>query len=107
MGAEAVREDFLAGKNGATKLTEQDLKALDDLYVEVSPKRLSDDGKPFPNDQFKKAAEYFMAIIEAKNKDLVGVPCSRLKELIFSIFSCGYFEKVSKSKSLNFFSLLF
>ena len=92
-----MREDFLAGSNGAIKLTEQDLKALDDLYSEVSPKRLTEDGKPTPNDQFKKAAEYFMAIIEAKNKEIVGVPCSRLKELIFSIFSCGYFDQVSQT----------
>lgn len=46
MGSETVREDFLAGRNGAVKLTEADLKALDDLYIEVSPKRLTEDGKP-------------------------------------------------------------
>lgn len=45
MGSETVREDFLAGRNGAVKLTEADLKALDDLYIEVSPKRLTEDGK--------------------------------------------------------------
>lgn len=35
-----------------------------------------------------------MAIVEAKNKDLVGVPCARLKEILFSIHGCGYFDKV-------------
>lgn len=38
MGTEQAREDFLSGANGALTLTEADLKSLDDLYTEVSPK---------------------------------------------------------------------
>lgn len=38
MGLENVREDFRSGQNGAAQLSEEDLKYLDDLYTEVSPK---------------------------------------------------------------------
>lgn len=33
MGNTEARDDFLNGTNGAAKLTEEDLKILDDLYV--------------------------------------------------------------------------
>lgn len=33
MGTPEVRDDFLNGANGAVKLTEEDLKILDDLLV--------------------------------------------------------------------------
>jgi len=46
MGQESVRKDFLAGRNGAALLGEEDLKYLDDLYSEVSPKHGGDDGVP-------------------------------------------------------------
>ena len=46
MGQESVRKDFLAGQNGAALLGEEDLKYLDDLYSEVSPKHGGEDGVP-------------------------------------------------------------
>jgi len=46
MGQENVRKDFLAGQNGAALLCEEDLKYLDDLYSEVSPKHGREDGVP-------------------------------------------------------------
>jgi len=46
MGQESVRKDFLAGQNGAALLCEEDLKYLDDLYSEVSPKHGREDGVP-------------------------------------------------------------
>jgi len=46
MGQESVRKDFLAGQNGAALLAEEDLKYLDDLYSEVSPKHGGEDGVP-------------------------------------------------------------
>jgi len=46
MGQESVRKDFLAGQNGAALLGEEDLKCLDDLYSEVSPKHGGGDGVP-------------------------------------------------------------
>jgi caprin-1 len=46
MCQESVREDFLAGRNGAALLGEEELKYLDDLYSEVSPKHGGEDGAP-------------------------------------------------------------
>ena len=46
MGQESIRKDFLAGRNGAALLGEEDLKYLDDLYSEVSPKHGGEDGVP-------------------------------------------------------------
>ena len=47
MGQENVREDFLAGRNGAALLGEEDLKFLDDFYIEVSPKHGEEATRPF------------------------------------------------------------
>lgn len=46
MGHDSVREDFLAGKNRAVKLTETELQYLDELFVEVSPKRDPEENQP-------------------------------------------------------------
>lgn len=46
MGGDTVREDFLAGKNRAVQLSEAELQYLDDLFVEVSPKREPEEGQP-------------------------------------------------------------
>jgi caprin-1 len=46
MGQENVREDFLAGRNGAVLLSEEDLKYLDDLFTEVSLKHGREEGVP-------------------------------------------------------------
>lgn len=39
MGADAVREDFKSGRNGAIQLSEANLDQLDKLYKLVSPSR--------------------------------------------------------------------
>lgn len=54
MRTETIYQDFLAGQNGAVQLTEADLGTLDDLYVEISSKRFSDDCTPLAkvNTQF-------------------------------------------------------
>lgn len=46
MGGETVQEDFLAGRNGAVQLTEEDLRALNDLYGKVTLKRAAEEGVP-------------------------------------------------------------
>ncbi|KAE8736889.1 hypothetical protein FOCC_FOCC017656, partial [Frankliniella occidentalis] len=42
IGTDAVREDFLNGTNGATKLTETDLQLFDTFYETVTPKSYDD-----------------------------------------------------------------
>ncbi|PSN46062.1 hypothetical protein C0J52_07679 [Blattella germanica] len=87
MGQENVREDFLAGRNGAALLGEEDLKYLDDLYSEVSPKHGGvggEDGSP----------TFQVSIVEGKSKDIVGTTYAKLKELVSTIHACGYFDQV-------------
>ncbi|XP_057341648.1 caprin homolog isoform X3 [Microplitis mediator] len=94
IGGEVVREDFLAGANGAAKLTQDDLKYLDDFYNEVTMKRQPESGEPAFAQQLQKAAEHYMGILEGKQREVVGTTYSRLKEIITSVNSCGYFDQV-------------
>ncbi|KAJ9598514.1 hypothetical protein L9F63_010804, partial [Diploptera punctata] len=93
MGQENVREDFLAGRNGAALLGEEDLKFLDDFYVEVSPKHGEEATRPF-QEQLQLSAEHLLSIVEGKPKEIAGTTYAKLKELITTIQSCGYFDQV-------------
>ncbi|XP_074097208.1 caprin family member [Cotesia typhae] len=94
IGAEVVREDFLTGANGATKLTQDDLKFLDDFYNEVTMKRQPEPNEPSFTQQLQKAAEHYMGILEGKQREVAGTTYLRLKEIITSVHSCGYFDQV-------------
>jgi caprin-1 len=94
MGQDNVREDFLAGRNNAIQLTADELKYLDDLYLEVAPKRCTpDDGLPPFADQLTAAAEHLLGIIEGKQKEVVGTNHESLKHLFGKIQDCGYFDQ--------------
>lgn len=95
MGQDSVREDFLAGRNGAVKLTEEDLQHLDDLFAEVSPKRDGEDGIPPFSEQIQKAAEHLIFLTEGKNKEVIGTTYGSLRQKILDINSCGYFDSSS------------
>nr|CAD7398954.1 unnamed protein product [Timema poppensis] len=96
MGQDNVREDFLAGQNGAVQLTEEELKYLDDLYGEVSPKRIAEEGSPPFQDQLQHSAEHLVAIVDGKTKEIVGTTYLKLKEIVASIQSCGYFDQTTE-----------
>ncbi|XP_021916689.1 caprin homolog isoform X2 [Zootermopsis nevadensis] len=93
MGQESVREDFLAGRNGAVQLDDEDLKHLDDLYIEVLPKHGREDGAlPF-QEQVQHSAEHLLSIVEGKSKEILGTTYVKLKELVTAIHACGYFDQ--------------
>lgn len=98
MGNSEARDDFLNGTNGAVKLTEEDLKILDDLYPEVTPKHeVAEDGLPaFPNLSIK-AAEHLYAIIDGKPKEVLGTTYTHIKEIVNSVHECGYFDRVPEA----------
>lgn len=99
IGGETIREDFLTGSNGASKLTQDDLKYLDDLYGEVTVKRVSEPGElPFAQ-QLQKAAEHYVAIVDGKQRDVVGTTYIKLKEIITSVNQCGYFDQVQAQET--------
>ncbi|CAH2062864.1 unnamed protein product, partial [Iphiclides podalirius] len=94
MGNSEAREDFLNGTNGAVKLTEEDLKILDDLYPEVTPKHeLTEEGQSAFHIQTVKAAEHLYAIIDGKPKEVLGTTYAHIKEIVTSVHECGYFDK--------------
>lgn len=98
MGSDKAREDFLAGTNGAVKLTEDDLKYLDNLYVEVTTKHHPEEGElPFVQ-QIQKAAEHFVAIVDGKQREIVGTTYNRLKEIVTTIHQSGYFDQAQESQ---------
>ncbi|CAK1551874.1 unnamed protein product [Leptosia nina] len=98
LGKSEVREDFLNGNNGAAKLTEDDLRILDDLYPEVSPKHdINEEGNPGFHAQTVKAAEHLYAIIDGKPKEILGTTYAHIKEIVTKIQECGYFDKTPES----------
>ncbi|XP_060817300.1 caprin homolog [Bombus pascuorum] len=100
MGTESVREDFLAGKNGAVKLSEEDLKYLDSLYNEVMMKHHREESEPTFLQQVQKVAEHYVAIVDGKQREVVGTTYNKLKEIITSINQCGYFDQVHETEAV-------
>ncbi|XP_046430418.1 caprin homolog [Neodiprion fabricii] len=100
MGSDKAREDFLAGTNGAAKLTEDDLKYLDELYREVTVKHQNKEGDlPFMQ-KVHKAAEHFVALVDGKQKEIIGTTYNKLKEIITTIHQSGYFDQVQEIQEL-------
>ncbi|XP_033342001.2 caprin family member [Megalopta genalis] len=99
MGTESVREDFLTGKNGTVKLTEEEVKYLDSLYHELSMKHHREEGEPTFFQQVQKVAEHFVLIVEGKQREVVGTTYSKIKEMINTINQSGYFDQVHETEA--------
>lgn len=94
MGNNEAREDFLNGSNGAAKLTAGDMKILDNLYLEVTPKHeVNEEGQAGFHTHTIKAAEHLYAIIDGKPKEVLGTTYTHIKEIVNSVHECGYFDK--------------
>ncbi|RUS81922.1 hypothetical protein EGW08_010308 [Elysia chlorotica] len=90
LGGDKVREDFKTGKHGAVVLSEDNLNQLDELYQAISPSR-EESGY---SQRLTTAAEHLVAILDGKDRQVVGTTYKEIKELITLISGCGYFEKV-------------
>ncbi|KAM3968333.1 LOW QUALITY PROTEIN: caprin family member [Aphomia sociella] len=102
MGNNEARVDFLSGSNGAAQLTEEDLKILDDLYPEVTPKHeVNEEGQSGFHVQVTKAAEHLYAVIDGKPKEVIGTTYARIKEIVSTIHECGYFDKTVNSVAVE------
>ncbi|KAL3267289.1 hypothetical protein HHI36_011420 [Cryptolaemus montrouzieri] len=95
MGNEAVRDDFLHGKNGAAQLSEADLKLLDDLYPAVTPKHENGNPTAFTN-EVQAAAEHLLAVVDGKPKEIFGGTYSQVKEILGKIHESGYFDQAQE-----------
>lgn len=93
MADDDIRTSFLTGTNGANKLTSEELKVLDDIYNELTPKRDCDDVELTFQQQLQKSAEHFVAIIDGKQRDIVGTTYAKIRTIIQSINQSEYFDK--------------
>lgn len=96
IGSESVRDDFLHGKNGAIKLSEEELKYLDSLYNEITIKNREESDLVF-GQQTQKVAELLVAIVDGKQREVVGTTYNKLKEITVKINQSGYFDRVHES----------
>lgn len=99
MSTSTVREDFLAGTNGAVKMSEDELKYIDDLYNEVIMKHQHEEGESTVLQQLQKVAEHYVAIVDGKQREVVGTTYNKLKEIIHSIHLSGYFDQAHTVES--------
>ncbi|XP_066586889.1 caprin homolog [Prorops nasuta] len=99
MGNESARDDFLSGTNGAIKLSEEDIKSLDSFYNEVLMTHQRDEGQPTFVQQVQKIAEHYVAVVDGKQREVVGTTYNKLKDLIASINQCGYFDQVRDTET--------
>lgn len=98
MGNTDARNDFLNGSNGAVKLTEEDLKILDNLYPEVTPKHeVNEEGQSGFHIHITKAAEHLYAIIDGKPKEMLGTTYTHIKEIVGAVHECGYFDRFEEA----------
>ncbi|XP_024083074.1 caprin-1-like [Cimex lectularius] len=91
MGTDAIREDFLQGKCKVT-LTQEELQSIDDLYVELTPKK--EEPRAFV-DMFQTPAETMVALIDGKNKEAFGTTYSALKAKLLEVATSGYFDTLA------------
>jgi len=91
MGQENIREDFLQGKAKVT-LTADELKQIDELFVELTPKHDDvDNPKPYL-DLFQSPAEHMANLVDGKNKEAFGTTYAALKAKLMEIANSGYFN---------------
>jgi len=93
MGDEVTRADFLSGGNGALTLTKENLDHLDKLYKLITPAHEVDDAGQTYEQQLVAASEHIVSILDGRNKEVLGTTYKGLKELIFRIHDCGYFNE--------------
>ncbi|KYM93401.1 Caprin like protein [Cyphomyrmex costatus] len=94
INTDSVRDDFFHGKNGAVKLTEEEFKYLDNLYNEIVIKHQREESDLTFVQQAQKVAEHYVAIVDGKQREVIGTTYNKLKEIITKINQCGYFDQV-------------
>ena len=97
----SVREDFLSGKNGAIKLSEDEMKHLEELHREVEILNQVQEKVINFTQQAQKVAEHFISIVDGKQRDFSGTTYCKIRDIIYSIMQSGYFERNSINPELT------
>lgn len=101
MGDDSTREDFLSGQNNAVVLTDDNLDHLDKLYKMITPSHeVEDDGLTYEQ-QVVAASEHLVGLLDGRNKEILGTTYKELKDLIFRIHDCGYFNQTRTENVAN------
>ena len=95
-----TREDFLGGVNGAVKLTEEEIKYLEDINHETLIKPQFQDNLTLLQ-QAQKVAEHYIAIVDGKQREIVGTTYSKIKEIVYTIIKSGYFDKIQAETQIS------
>uniref|UniRef100_A0A2S2NV12 Caprin-2 n=1 Tax=Schizaphis graminum TaxID=13262 RepID=A0A2S2NV12_SCHGA len=98
---ESVKQDLLAGNNGAVQLTDDELSKLSHFSKMVSPKRRVEEGKPLFEDQLKTVSKHYMKLIDSKPNIVAGTSYAHLKECLLKIEKSGYLNNIVKLKHLD------
>ncbi|XP_008189911.1 uncharacterized protein DDB_G0283357 isoform X2 [Acyrthosiphon pisum] len=93
-----VKQDLLAGNNGAVQLTDDELSQLSYFSKMVSPKRRVEEGKPLFEDQLKTVSKHYMKLIDSKPNIVAGTSYAHLKECLLKIEKSGYLNNLAKLK---------
>ncbi|KYM83219.1 Caprin-1 [Atta colombica] len=101
INTDSVRDDFFHGKNGAIKLTEEEFKYLDNLYNEIVIKNQREEGDLTFVQQAQKVAEHYVAIVDGKQREVIGTTYNKLKEIIAKINQCGYFDQYKSDRFIS------
>ena len=86
-----VKEDLKGGLNGAPKLEEEDLTALDEFYQLVNPDGSADNY----DDNLSEASEHLMLLSEQSTKSVASTTYQHLFEVLESIETSGYLATLS------------
>ncbi|XP_022180557.1 putative uncharacterized protein DDB_G0282133 isoform X2 [Myzus persicae] len=98
---ETVKQDLLAGNNGAVQLTDDELSKLSHFSKMVSPKRRVEEGKPLFEDQLKTVSKHYMKLIDSRPNIVAGTSYAHLKECLLKIEKSGYLNNIVKLKHVD------
>lgn len=93
MGQDDVREDFLAGTNGAIVLPPENLDYLDALFKLVTPTRTEGQDVQEFQKELGTAAEHMVSLLEGKSSDVAGTTYKTMLTIIEDIGNCQYPER--------------
>ncbi len=98
LGMDHIRNDFLEGKNGAVKLTEDQVNHLDGFYKLINPAR-QDEGQTEGKEvcfeiKLTGASEHLNSYIKEDEKEVLGTTYKALKEMVNQINGCGYLDNL-------------
>ncbi|XP_071809355.1 uncharacterized protein [Asterias amurensis] len=98
LGMDHIRNDFLEGKNGAVKLTEDQVNHLDEFYKLINPAREDEEETEGKEVSFETkvtaASEHLNSYIKEDEKEVLGTTYKALKEMVTQINGCGYLDNL-------------